>query len=457
MFLLQIKEFLDSVCEQIKYKPIRQEISEEIENHIEELKESYIADGLDEKIAEKQAIQQMGNAKEIGKELNKIHKPKLDWKLLAISVILICFGFLVAFIKTSNTLTEDLGANYFVKYLLFVGMGVIIGAIIYFIDYKKISKYSSIIYIFATILIALTVTKGCPIYGKNYMRLGTICISISIIAVPLYIISFVGFINNINKENKLQLKNFPNISINIIQLIVLSIISLLMLTAIPSIVSAFVLGLIYLIISTVKIIEIKEKKLKRILMLWGIPIVLGIILLMFYTGIEPYRINRLTSAFNPESDPDGGGWLGINRKLIINSAQVYGEAEDMSNALELFDEGTNFAFISILAHYGWAISLGMVAAVIVLSAKLIINAVQLKDMYGKLLTIGISSMFILQSVFNILMNLNLWIEADFNISFVSYGGANLVINIMCLALILSIYRRKDILIENVKKDEIEIV
>jgi len=95
--------------------------------------------------------------------------------------------------------------------------------------------------------------------------------------------------------------------------------------------------------------------------------------------------------------------------------------------------------------------------VLLLSAKLIINAVHLKDMYGKLLTIGISSMFILQSVFNILMNLNLWIEADFNISFVSYGGANLVINIMCLALILSIYRRKDILIENVKKDEIEIV
>ena len=99
----------------------------------------------------------------------------------------------------------------------------------------------------------------------------------------------------------------------------------------------------------------------------------------------------------------------------------------------MFDEGTNFAFISILAHYGWVISLGMVAAVIILSTKLIVNAVQLKDMYGKLVTIGISSMFILQSVFNILMNLNLWIEADFNIPFVSYGGVNLVINIICLA------------------------
>lgn len=438
---MQIKEFLNSVCEQIKYKPIRQEISEEIENHIEELKENYISDGLDEKIAEEQAIKQMGNAEEIGKKLNKIHKPKLDWKLLVISVILICFGFLVAFIKTSNTLTQNSEINYFEKYLLFVCVGISIGTIIYFIDYKKISKYSNIIYIIATIAIILTVTNGCPIYGKHYMRLGNIFISTSIIAVPLYIIAFVGFLNNINIK----------------KIIVLSIISLLMLTIIPSIASAFVLGIIYLIISTAKIIELKENKIKRITLLWGITIILGIIMLMLYTGVAPYRINRFTSAFNPESDSDGGGWLGINRKLVINSAQVYGEAEDMSNALELFDEGTNFAFISILAHYGWLISLSMVIAVIVLSAKLIINSVKLKDMYGKLLTIGISSMFILQSIFNILMNLNLWIEADFNIPFVSYGGVNLIINIICLALILSIYRRKDIIIRNVKKDEIEIV
>ena len=77
---------------------------------------------------------------------------------------------------------------------------------------------------------------------------------------------------------------------------------------------------------------------------------------------------------------------------------------------------------------------------------MIISAIKVKDIYGKLLVIGLSSMFIMQSIFNILMNLNLWIEADFNIPFVSYGGFNLIVNIMCLALILSIYRKKDIII-----------
>ena len=53
-------------------------------------------------------------------------------------------------------------------------------------------------------------------------------------------------------------------------------------------------------------------------------------------------------------------------------------------------------------------------------------------------------MFILQSIFNILMNLNLWIESGFNLPFVSYGIGNLIMNLISLSIILSVYRRKDI-------------
>ena len=89
-----------------------------------------------------------------------------------------------------------------------------------------------------------------------------------------------------------------------------------------------------------------------------------------------------------------GGWLGVNRELIINSANSIGEADDMSNALDLFDEGSNYAIISILAHYGWIVSIGMVTTVILLSIKLIMNSIKIKENYGKLIVIGISSMFI---------------------------------------------------------------
>ena len=130
VFLLQIKEFLNSVCEQIKYKPIRESISEELKNHIEELKENYIKEGLEEKVAEEKAINQMGDAEEIGKRLNKIHRQILDWKLVIIALILICFGFLIAFTKTCNITTEDTQINYMQKYLIFLLIGLILGVVI---------------------------------------------------------------------------------------------------------------------------------------------------------------------------------------------------------------------------------------------------------------------------------------------------------------------------------------
>lgn len=88
---MNIKEFLYKVCNEIKYIPIRKSISEELELHIQDIKENYINNGMQEVEAEEKAISQMGVAEDIGKALNKIHKPKLDWMLLLLILILVGF------------------------------------------------------------------------------------------------------------------------------------------------------------------------------------------------------------------------------------------------------------------------------------------------------------------------------------------------------------------------------
>ena len=206
-----------------------------------------------------------------------------------------------------------------------------------------------------------------------------------------------------------------------------------------------------MIIATVKIIKDSNKKVTNVLKLWGVVFTLGIICIISLTVTRPYLLERMITIFHPETDSEGAGWLGINRKLIIESASMFGEAEDMSNALDLFDTGTQFAFISILAHYGWIVAILLIVTIILISVKLIINSMKVKDTYGKMLIIGISCLFIFQSVFNVLMNLNLWFESGFELPFVSYGGTGLIMNMVCLALVLSIYRRKDILISSDNK------
>ncbi len=455
---MQINEFLNSVCNQIKYKPIRNAISEELKNHIEDKKEELIEMGQNEEEAEKNAVEQMGDAEIIGKELNKVHRPRLDWKLLIILVVLLIFGFVISYIITENEHTEMMQymkegvseyitTNYMIKYACFVAIGFGIGIIIYFCDYKKIKNKSLILYIIATAVIILAFLFGISVNGINFLRIENYSIRSNTIAVSLYILAFIGFLENINEENKLtKLFKQKNIKINanILKLVVLSLISLLMLSLIPSSSSVIVLAITYLILATKKIVSESKNKKKHLLILWGIPIIFGTLVILFEFLENPYVLDKFTSVYKPEEYKETEGWRALNRKEIIESAQKIGEAGNMSDAIYLFDGFGNNEIISILAHFGWIPTIALIVTVFTFSIKLVINSFKIREKYGSLVILGIGCMFILQSVFNILMNFNLIFDASFNLPFVTYGCGELLVNMMCLALIFAIYRKKDV-------------
>jgi len=52
--------------------------------------------------------------------------------------------------------------------------------------------------------------------------------------------------------------------------------------------------------------------------------------------------------------------------------------------------------------------------------------------------------YITQSLASVLMNINLGIQTGINLPLVSYGGVYFVMNMISIGLILSVYRRKDI-------------
>ena len=455
---MQINEFLNSVCEQIKYKPIRNTIAEELKDHIEGKKEELIEMGQNEEEAEKNAVEQMGDAEIIGKELNKVHRPRLDWKLLIILVVLLIFGFVISYIITENEHTEMMQymkegvseyitTNYMIKYVCFVGLGFAIGVIIYFCDYERIKNKPLILYIIATVVIILAFLFGISVNGINFLRIGNYSIRSNTIAVPLYILAFIVFLENINEENKLtKLFKEKNIKINanVLKLVVLSLISLLMLSLIPSSSSVIVLAITYLILATKKVVSESENKRKHILILWGIPIIVGTVVVLFEVLANPYVLDKFISVYNPEEYKKTEGWRALNRKEIIESAQKFGEAGNMSDAIYLFDGFENNEIISILAHFGWIPTVTLIIAVLAFSIKLVINSFKIKEKYGSLIILGIGCMFILQSIFNVLMNFNLLFGASFNLPFVTYGCGELVVNMMCLALIFAVYRKKDV-------------
>lgn len=132
-----INNFLDLVCNSIKYSPIRESVRSELYEHIIEEKENYIKEGLSTELAEKRAITNMGTPKQISKNFNKIYRKKIDWKLLIIFILLIGINLLL----TITIMIDSNNTNYIYKNVAYIFIGVIGTIILFFLDYKKIQKF----------------------------------------------------------------------------------------------------------------------------------------------------------------------------------------------------------------------------------------------------------------------------------------------------------------------------
>lgn len=277
--------------------------------------------------------------------------------------------------------------------------------------------------------------------------------------LPLYIIAFIGFIENINNKSKIKIEYFEkhNININLVKIITLSILSLILLWNCRTKSASIVLALVYFSIVVFKVIESKKKKyIKRLWKITGISLIVLLLIGLVNLGLTntfERTITRLIANFNPQIAPNGEGWQGILQQEVVNSAKLFGKIET-TNSIEysIFNtENEVFPVIAMLANYGIILTIGMIIAILAYSIKLIYDTTKIKDSYGRLLIIGIASSFIFRSIFCILMNLNLGIRSDFEIPFVSCGKQELIIDMLSLAIVFSVYRRKNIILNTSKE------
>lgn len=99
-------EFLKTVLCYIKFPFDRETIKLELEDHILDKINYYMNHGYDEEKAEELAVKDMGDPKEIGTQLNKVHNPIIGWiwKItnIAVSIFIVVNVFIVGVILTST-------------------------------------------------------------------------------------------------------------------------------------------------------------------------------------------------------------------------------------------------------------------------------------------------------------------------------------------------------------------
>ena len=92
---MRMEEYMEKLISQIRCKKARPYIESEIKDHIEEQIAFNKLKGMSDEEAEKNAVMDMGDPIEVGISMDKIHKPQLSLRLLAIVGILSVFGIIV--------------------------------------------------------------------------------------------------------------------------------------------------------------------------------------------------------------------------------------------------------------------------------------------------------------------------------------------------------------------------
>ncbi|MDM5461238.1 FtsW/RodA/SpoVE family cell cycle protein [Bacillus cereus] len=408
------ESFVSEVTNHIKSKEAKSFVATELDFHLKQAKNTWIEKGLSEEVAEDKAVEQMGSPIKLGRELNKLHKPKVDWFLIILLVAAMGLGFLpiIAFGHTNDLLMNK---------VIFVILGIATAFGMMLIDYRKLERLGWLFYtIGALILLMIKCFPNAFMNGEALIKIGPIAIG-CLMAVPFFLLAWASFFNN----SRLKVRH----------LLILYLFSLYLFLTVSVLAPIF----IYVTMVFVMLWWSKLGK-KKALIITIVPICLFIIRVSL-SWSSGYHLDRFLGYLNPERDAGGAGFMYIRLKEVMSSAGWFGTYGD----IKFIPAGdTDFVFASLTYYYGYVLALILVFVLSLFVARLVVISYKINDSYGKLLLVGGMTLFVVQFIYNVGMILGLLPIASISLPFISYGVTPTVFHALLMGIVLSVYRRKDI-------------
>lgn len=166
---------------------------------------------------------------------------------------------------------------------------------------------------------------------------------------------------------------------------------------------------------------------------------IAMIMPVFWMGLKDYQQNRILTFLDPTRDPLGAGYQIIQAKIAIGSGALSGKGWLMGtqkNMNFLPEHHTDFIFSVIGEEFGFVGSILLLALFAAFFARIIYSVGELKVRERKVASAGILAYLMFQSFINIGMNIGLVPATGIPLPFISYGGSNLLINSISVAVIL---------------------
>lgn len=377
--------------------------------------------------------------------LDKRLTKNLDWLTIVIVFILVCFGLLsIASIMASPFDGEEASLGDYIKKLnleyvekqivnFLVGTAALL--IVLVIDYHMIKSVINYIYYVNVALLLILLLIGESTRGIfGWFTIGTRAFQPSEIC-KISLIVMISKIVSDSMDRDGSLKRFKEIGKALLYFAV----PFFLVYKQPDMGTAFVFIAILICIFFVGRINWKYITGATVFAAGALP-------LAYFYLISDEQKKRIDSFLNPGEDAQGRDFNVIQSKVSIGSGQITGKGYFTDGTLAQLkyvpERHTDFIFSGIIEAIGFVGGTILIVLYFVLIFRWLWIAAKAKDNFGTCLVTGCMGMLVAHVFENIGMTMGLMPVTGIPLPFISYGGSNLLTNMIAVGIVLNVWMRR---------------
>lgn len=372
------------------------------------------------------------------RKINSSRLSRFDWTLNLAVASLLAIGTLLVYAATRQWFrANDLDPEYYLKrHTLNILIGGLLAYLTTLIDYRLLRAYAPILWLVAVLgLIAVFIPGiGDEVNGsKAWISLpGGFQLQPAELAKIAIIIGVAMVLSDRDKTDE-----DPS-DTDVLKALAIAAIPVGLIILQPD------LGTV-LIISAAVVAMIGVSGARSI---W----VVGLLLLAVVGGltavqtgaVSEYQVARLQSFIDPTSDPQATGYQLRQSRITIGSGGLFGKGlfeGPQTSGRFVPEQQTDFIFTVAGEELGFIGCSIILFLYLLIFIRAFIICRQSRDLFGRLVGIGVIAWFIFQSFENIGMAMGLMPMTGVPLPFLSYGGSSMFANLIGIGLLQNVHAR----------------
>ncbi|WP_100330131.1 FtsW/RodA/SpoVE family cell cycle protein [Bacillus xiapuensis] len=411
--------FLQQMKRHIRSKEAQQYVALELDQHIESMIKKLLNQGRSREEAEKEVVRQMGDPRTLGVEMNKLHKPKVEWGLLAFFVTAAGLGFLPLMLLLDME-------GFIATKAIYVLLGMVLMTACMFFDYRKLQKYGWWFYGVGTTLLYFVFVQGWPhgpftVNGAVYLVLGPVSTDSTII-LPFYFLAWASFLNQSLPKWKL-----------------------IMLFILPFILFVEAVGNSNAVMYMVMVMvmygwSIRHNRKNMFKFIFVTPFIAAGSLLAMLSMTDLYQRTIVQALLHPKQYMDSDYNMLLISKLLKEAGWL-GQPIPTANAF-VQEAHTDLVLVTVIYGLGWAFFLFLLFVLAGFAVRMLWITGKIKDSFGQLLVIGGGMLYAVPLLYNLLMIAGWLPIIKMPVPFISYGNTVILLYSLVVGIMLSVFRRK---------------